>query len=549
MKNLRRIVSAILVLIMVTSVFTACSSNKEKDSTDPGKTDGTVKEEAGTTGEAENLYAEKLTFTMSAIDAEKAGLTENGEVAANFKWLCDTFNVEFDFWPLTWSNYVDQTRMWINSDSAPDIMMLDVAPTRYSEYLEWVDAGLLRPYDLDTYPNLKAAFDNMVTGKKFAVDNKLYAWPAAMDTSKYNFSIPQGYIYRKDWAKSVGLYKEDNIYTWDEWLTLVETVIAGDPGQNGAKNTIGILTGASWAFPKYITGSIAPYLVSFEQAADGTWSWGAASANSLQAVKTTKDLYDRGIIWADQPMVQDGDAVNNFAAGKLFAATAYNTTVGEMDKIRKTFEDANADINSQEAMDLAFVKGQDGKFLTWQTNDQWSQTAMSHSISDEKAARWQAVLDYLVSDEGYYFRNYGIKDVDWKYEGEEVVCLWKQDENGEFINPYSNGTWPWARTGGNSDAFALISPSYPQWERDIYLNAMEIFSDESQTTIIPVNADYSFYTSESYAQATSGLENETYTKIAELLTSKDIEADWTAWVNQKLPEVQSALEELNANVK
>ncbi len=553
MKKLRKIVSTILVLAMIVTSFAACSSNKEKDTgKDTGNNDGGQVTADGTKtddSQAENPYEKKLTFTMSAIDAEKAGLTENGEVAANYKWLCDKFNVDFEFWPLTWSNYIDQTRMWINSDSAPDIMMLDVAPVRYSEYLEWVNAEMFRAYDLDKYSNLKSAYDGMITGKKFSVNDKLYAWPATMDTSTYNFTVAQGYIYRKDWAKSVGLYHDDNIYTWDEWTNLVSTVKAKDPGNNGAGNTLGIITAVNWAFPKYITGFMSPYMVSFAQDADGSWKWGPTLPETLEAVKTVKDLYDKGIIWADQPMVQDGDAKNNFAAGRLFAATAYNTTLGMMDDYRKTFEDANPEIKSEDAMDLAMIKGTDGKFLTWQSNDQWSQTAMSHNITDEKAQRWQDILDYLVSGDGYYFRNYGIQDVDWKYDGDQAVCLWKQNDDGSFINPYSYGTWPWARTAGNNDGFSMIDPSYPEWERNIYLNAMKIFSDESQTTIIPVNANFSFFTSDKYAQATAGLETEVVNKIAELMTSKDIETDWNAWVTQKSSEVTPALDELNANVK
>jgi hypothetical protein len=91
--------------------------------------------------------------------------------------------------------------------------------------------------------------------------------------------------------------------------------------------------------------------------------------------------------------------------------------------------------------------------------------------------------------------------------------------------------------------------SNPEWQRNIYLNAYKLFSDETQTTLIPVNADFAFFTSDAYATATAGLETEIIDKIAELMTSKDVEGDWTAWVNQKLPEVQAALDELNVNVK
>jgi len=537
MKKIKRVTLVILALLMLLSVA-ACNS---KTTENPASTPTSASSE--TPQSNENPYEEKIKFTMSTIDAEKAGLTAEGEEAANFKWLKETYNVEFEFWALTWSNYIDQTRIWINSDSMPDIMMLDVAPTRYGEYIDWVEAGVFRPYDLEKYPNLQKVFDSMVTGKKFAIDGKLYAWPSSLDLADYNYACIEGYIYRKDWAKETGLYKEDNIYEWDEWFSLVEEVIRKDPGR------IGIITDATWAFPKFIVGQLSPYIVSFKPNDDGTWSWGAALPETLEAVKFTKQLYDRGIIWSDQPMVKDGDAKNNFAAGRLFAATAYNTNVGTFYDYYKVFKDANPDLNPEECMDLAFVKGPDGKFLTWQANDQWSQTAMSYKISDAAAERWQTILDFLVSDEGYYFRNYGLKDIDWKYEGDEAVCLWKQDADGNYINPYEYGTWPWARPGGNSDGFSMLNPAYPEWIRDKYIKAYKMFSDETQTTIIPVNPDFAFFTSEVYSAATAGLEAATYEKITQLLVSKDIEAEWISWVNSKLPEVQPAIDELNANVK
>ena len=175
---------------------------------------------------------------------------------------------------------------------------------------------------------------------------------------------------------------------------------------------------------------------------------------------------------------------------------------------------------------------------------------MNHSISDEKAERWTAILNFLVSDDGYNFRNYGIEDVDWKYDDNgNVVCLWPTDADGNQVNPYgTGGTWPWARAAGTTDGFALENPTYPEWIRNIVKKGIEIYSGPD-TTVIPKDIEFSFFTDEVYDNATAGLEAETYQKIAELMTSNDIETDWNNWVNQKLTEVQPAVDELNAYLK
>ena len=558
MKKLKKVVALLAAAIMLAGAMAGCAGgakdngeNNESGNNAPTSAADQKSGDGNTPTEEADPYTEKITFSMSVIGAETAGLTNDGQPAANFEWLKEKFNVEFDFWPLTWSNYIDQTRMWLNSDSAPDLIMLDIAPTRYGEYLEFVEAGLFKPYpDLANYENLKKRFDNMTTGKKFEVDGKIYAWPAYKDSAKYKYVNPLGYLYRRDWAKAVGLWKEDDIYTYDEWINLVDTVIKEDPGKNGAGKTIGIITGQAWGFPKFIVGSISPNMMTFTQDASGTWVWGPTLPESLEAVVEAKRLYDSGIIWSDQPMITPDDGKNNFAAGKLFAAANSNLTANGFNGSINNFANANPDINAEEAVGVAFVKGVDGKFLSWEGTDQWSQTAMNYNMSDEKAERWAAILDFLVSDDGYNFINYGIEDVDWEYDADgNAVCLWTTtNEAGNLVNPYGAGTQPWARPACAADGFALLNPAYPEWQRNIVIKASELYSGP-EANVIPLNVEKEFFGSEAYANATAGLEAEIYTKIAELMTSDDIATEWTKWVNQKLAEVQPALDELNANLK
>lgn len=553
----KRILALLMAVIMLSGLLAGCKSEDTKTNTSqkdqpttavtntpaPDSSDSGAKEE-------ENTYTEKITFTMSAVGADKAGIGPDGssEPAANFKWLCDKFNIEFDFWPLTWSNYIDQTRLWLNADSAPDIIMLDVAASRYSEYLDWVDAGLFRPYDVTQYENLTSNFNNMVAGKKFEVDGKLYAWPSYTDMGGFKSMMAPGFVYRKDWAKAVGLYKEGDVYSYDEWWNLVDAVIKENPGNNSQGNTIGVI-GSDWTFPRFFTGQVSPYMVSFKKNSDGSWVWGPTLPESLAAVKAAKDLYDKGLIWRDQPMVTSDDLKNNFTSGRLFAAANSAPGVSAiLADYAKPLADVFPELNVEDAIGYALVKGPDGKLVGYQQAEIWSQTAMNAKISDEKAERWQAVLDFLNSKDGRNFRNYGIQGVDWEYGADgEVVDHWKV-EDGNKVAPFPNDTtWQWTRPGGNNDGFAMFSPGNPEWIRNIATSTYDTYT--KQGLIVPFDANFAYFYSEAYANATAGLEKAIYTKIAELMTSNNIEADWTAWVNQKLKEVQPAIDELNANLK
>ena len=540
MKKAGRILALSLDVAILCGIFAGCKTQVD-----------TPKQQQSGPSSSEKPYQDKITFTISAVDSEKAGVNADGTPAANFQWLKNKFNIEYEYWPLTWSNYVDQTRVWLNAGSAPDIMMLDVSASRYNEYLDWVKAGLFRPYDLDSHENLSATLKTMPTAEKYKVDGKLYVWPSVSDLAQYDFYQPSGYLYRKDWAKAVGAYKEGDVYTWDEWWKLVEAVIKQNPGKNGAGKTIGVLTGSDWAFPKYVTGLISPYMVTFQKKSDGKWVWGPTLPESADAVAKAKELYDKGLIWANQPMAKADDAKNNMAAGTLFASTITNVGVSSwLADYAQPFEKANTGIKAEDAIGFAMVKAPDGKFVSWQGTDHWSETAMNKKISEKQAARWQDILDFLISKDGQNFVNYGIPGTDWEYQDGKVVDKWKTDASGVKVSPVPNAsTWEWRRPAFTNDGFQMLNPANPAYMRTVVADAYKRVGDKSQTTQIPMDPDFSYYTSPTYASATTGLEKAVYNEIASLMTSKDIQADWKAWVDQKAKEIQPAIDDLNNNVK
>lgn len=486
----------------------------------------------------EKDYSETITFTMACVDAGILGQQNDGTESAVWTWLKDKFNVEFEMWNLTWSDYIDQTRIWINTGSAPDIMMLDVAAPRYGEFLDWVDAGVLQPYaNYENYPNLAARMEKMSTGKKFIVDGELYAWPAYLDTAEFDYAKIIGYKYRTDWAKQTGMYKEDGIYTWDEWWTMLDKV---KELQLGGEDTIPVMGQSNYAFPWDWTRGISPYMLSFTQV-DGQWVWGASLPETSEALQFIKDKYDAGIIYKDQPI--DQNATNQFAAGKLFAALYDGFSTGGFMGDKITFEDANPGLVYEDIFEIALVKAPDGKIYTEQGSDQWSQTAMNANMSEAQVERWMDMLDYLASDEGYYVRNYGIPGVDWEWDGDKAVCLWEPDAEGKYTSPYQN-TWPWARIAGCNDNFSNYAPDQPAKVQQMIIDRFSAYLSED-AVIIPSNADVDFFTDEDYLMATSGLEAASWAKIAELLIQDDFVAEWESWVAEKLFEVQPALDALN----
>lgn len=535
MKKAKKIVSFLLAVAMVAGLMSACNNEPAPASSDPASVGGESQDVSSEASEKD--YSETLKFTMSTIDAENAGLNSDGSESAIWTWLREKYNVEFEYWPLTWGNYIDQTRMWLSTDDTPDLMMLDVHPTRYNEFMDWVNAGLFRAYDLTNAPNMTARLDSMTTGKKFVVDGELYAWPAYLDTVDYNFVQAPVFYYRTDWAKEVGCYNEDDVYTWDEWWDMLDKITEQKPG--GPDTITMILDGVPF---NYLTLHLNGGKDGFYKQDDGTWTWGGNKEGNIEALTFLKEKYDSGVLWRDQLILPENAANDNMNAGKLFCYQNYNTSTGSFMERKTPFEDANPGLVWEDCVSIAKIKSPDGKYWSLQGSDQWSQEAMSHKMTDEKAARWTDMLDYLVSDEGYYVRNMGIPEVDWKWEGDEVVCLWTTtDENGLLSNPYG-GVWAWARAAGCNDNFSNFAPYYPKEVQDRVLSVYEAYSGPD-SHIVPTNVEYAFFIDEEFQNITASTgEND---KVVELLREPDFIEQYKAWADQKAIEMQPAIDILN----
>ncbi|GHU72865.1 hypothetical protein AGMMS49992_09770 [Clostridia bacterium] len=503
-------------------------------------------------GQAEALAPIK--FSMSAIDAETTGVSAiTGEPTPVYEWLKSKYNVDFEFWPLTWSNYVDQTRMWLASGSAPDIIFLDVAAVRYSEYVDWVDAELFRPYDLDQYPNLSANFDKMKlgTGAKFAIDDKLYAWPAIYDSAAFNFVAVPHYEYRVDWAKQTDLYKEDGTYTWEEWWALVKAVQELNPAESD--ETIGVIFRDAWAFPRQILRQYTKDAMAMTLDENGDYVWGMTLDSTKEGVKAVKQLYDDGLIWKDQVLAIPNSWSDNFYANKLFAVGTENLTYGGPRGAGTGYINANPGTTYENFVDVLAIATVEspvkGHLLATVEGDQWSQTAMNAAtVTDEKAARWQSILDYLVSDEGYYTRNWGIPGVEWQYNANgEPEVIWGTNAEGALENP-TNGFWWFARIGGTNDNLALYAPDGTKWIQKATIDAMNKYLVEPNE-IVPIDVALRFYVDPVYSEITAGLEETIYQKFCELLPRADFQAQWDAWVEQEAAILQPAVDALNANLK
>ncbi len=546
----KKITSLLLVLLMALSLA-ACSTGAptEAPATDAPAaetpTDGTDAPAAD--GGAESAYADKLTISMSMLDAEKSG------VSAKDQWLCEKFNFEWDLIPVTWGDWNEKVRAWIAGDDLPDILWWDMKAGNTSEFRMWAEAGAFReiPQDMSAWPELEALLERAWSDEKFlTVNGKLYGWPCLRANPEwYDDACFNQFVYRRDWAKAVGMYKEGDMYTWDEVKAMIKAVQEQDPGNLGAGQTIGIVS-ETWAFPGVFLELSGwqqkryGYQINEET---GLYEYYAATDGYLNELKHVTELYQDGYIWKDQVVDSGSDGMNNFYGGKAFMAlTGAGPTWLTGTAWPKMVDTGIVDSRDDVAPMIVLSPADNETFYLIQTEDLWTVAHFRHDLEDEKMNRILDIWNWLASEEGRIFRVAGIEGVDYtKNDDGTYNILWEKNADGQYINPYADYSYNIYQPAGS---LATPNETSDPAGYEAYENFFEMMRSPAY------KAQLKDWESEAFGgELYSTLGPDINTKFSEKTTEivvggGDVEAQWTAFVESMMPDVQAVLDELNAGL-
>ena len=159
---------------------------------------------------------------MNVMNAERNGQDVRSQ------YIKDNFNLTFEYIPVNWGDWNEKVRMWIATDDAPDLVWWDLKGAQAQEYSSWAAQGAFAPFKANYFndrPNLKNVYDNSPSVPVLSVDGELYAWPSMRDNlPEAQSCYTSVWDYRRDWARAVGKFNEDDIYTWDEWIDLLRAI-------------------------------------------------------------------------------------------------------------------------------------------------------------------------------------------------------------------------------------------------------------------------------------------------------------------------------------
>ena len=533
---MKRIALLGIILLLVT-IVAACSNNDKSQN-------GNSSNEQGSNNSA-SKFDKRITFSATSVD-----VTENVDYTQDeiYKALDAKFNFEYKLIPLSWDTWQERDRLWINSGDMPDMMFWDF---NYNDYLNYTKQDLFKPLpdDYETkYPNLANSIQKSVIGeflKSQDPDGRLYFVPNVI----YNRPVtettdliidPKVLYYRMDWAKKVGIQVGDTI-TMDQLAQLGKAYIEKDPGSNGANKTIGLSS-----LPAQIVHAfVQPYnqfYNSFHQV-DGKYVWGPFEDSTLEGVKNFEQYFKQGFIDKDFYAFKSQEHYDKFNAGisGMFISGASAANVNER---MQAFAKLNPDVDPLEAIGIATIVGNDGRFYGDQNiMNYWTGEVFSPKLDDDTFDRILTILDYIATPEGQRLIFAGVEGKDYVMEGDKLVITREKDSSGNFkyiADMYPSYYFFYTKVILPDD-WSAQDPSLPAEIRERAVNMFR--TKEKITDLIP--PDYEVILLSTPNKNKFSL-NVVDAIVQSLFSGKDIETAWQEWKKNSEAKVNDVLNEINS---
>lgn len=407
-----RLFALALVLILALGCV-ACSAPAQapEDAADPA-----AQSPEAPAAETDSAFAEHVTFTMNTTSDPPA------EDDALWNYYTDKFNFTVDWVPLQYAERFDKLRIWIATDDLPDVVWIGLNDVIYSEYITWMNSGMFAEVpSLDAYPNIQAMYDQeaMLGDELCTFDGKLMSLPAMRDSASYDFMINMGIGYRADWAEKLGMRNEGDVYTWEEFMDLLQAFIEQDPGGNGAGNTYGLCTRMGY-FPDILgIWQTNPTPWTFEEPGyiemDGQYVWYPSTDSYMEGLKIVKDLYDRGIIWPDNVIDSSETLYRELYVAGQMGAMAQNLSLGFVSQVRDDMIKVDPSLERDKVYVIAKISnpGTEDEFYQHAVASYWSCCAFSLNATDAQKDRFLATQDWNLSPEGLNLGLYGLEGTDF----------------------------------------------------------------------------------------------------------------------------------------
>lgn len=361
------------------------------------------------------------------------------------EYIQDKFNVKINASSYGWNSWADEVSGAINGNHLSDVFHYDIESFNFGNtYQDWAEGGILKalPTDLSSWPNLKSMLEDVSNINALKLDGKLYGIPVT-----YNIKNPEKdfssftYVYRRDWAKEIDerhkndstwvkIYKENDVYTWEEFERLIKAFDNYEESDNYYA-----LGDVEWGFPS-LTNFFKDVPHCYLKNNEGKVVNAFLDDKYISGLNYAKNYVDKKYYGHDQYSAKDGDILKDYKAGKC-GIYYDNLSLSNYITLRNDFKKNQKLVDLNDGTAILKVKGPDGKFALEGTDNWFSMTMFNSDISDDKMNKILDIIDYLLSEEGTRLATFGLEGYDYELINGEVSLLstgWEKDSEGKYIN-------------------------------------------------------------------------------------------------------------------
>ncbi|MDR2103144.1 MAG: extracellular solute-binding protein [Treponema sp.] len=483
------------------------------------------------------------------IDFASVQVDANRDYNKGDEWVkrwTDTFNITWNLTPLTWDNWNERLRIWINSGDAPDMFVLNY---NHGEAVNYAEQGMVKrlPDNWKTkYPNLAKASTDSPLGQMaeelLGGTYYLYRPIFSLNRPSKKLSNHMSLYIRKDWGQAAG-YPPKPLMKLSEIVEYGRRVKAADPGKIGPGFApIMIRSGNLGALVHYNSTYAGAGTDPFYKGRDGKYHWGAADPETLEALKILNTAYREGILDREFYTIQDPDDTASFHSTGRSAVTTAEGMAAQMNRFARDMKQ-NLGLNFADAVEMVTVLGEDGYTHHTPLTNYWGVIAFSPDIDEEKLDRILQMFDYSCTEQGQLEIRCGIETKDWKLEPNREITSFLGAER-DFNQVYA--VHP---VYGNmmilSDDFQFRNPGFELVYREKAKEMYLLREQHSTEASFPSEPDWNVVLHSSRAlNLASMVYADEYSAL--IVKPGDIEANWRAWVREKMALIQPVLDELNA---
>jgi len=458
------------------------------------------------------------------------------------QYFAERFNIEWEMISLTWDNWAEMLRIWINAGDMPDMATWDYV---HGEAVLFARDGLVRRMPDDwqqRWPHTAAAVQASVIGPAVAeiVGGYYFLHRPIFAANRPTYPlVGHSVMYmRRDWMEAVGAEIKP-VYTMSEAIEIARAIQAQDPGGLGSA-LVPMSFNRSSAVTNFVNRQFA-WFDRFYLGEDGYYHWGPANPAILEGLRLYQEAFRDGLMHPDFFLWNSDEDIQHFRSLGVAGMMSQEGMAVFIQNISNDLMDQG--IDPEEALHVAVVLGEDGHYHEREVINFWGSVIYSPNLPDADFERLMYLMDYTAEDETQLFIRMG-------FEGEH----WERDGHGGFISLLPQGTdmmeiFPgthplWINHLILSDDFAIINPIFAPRFREM-TNEMYATKERMSTpqTVQRTNWTEFFHDSTSRRMASLPI-SDMFTEL--IMMDGDIETNWLNWVDAQRPLIDPVLDELNA---